>query len=245
MGDGLVDPHVLERIHRARSLTNLRMALHDIIPAFDLQHAAYCGVPPLDEADTQSWIVVVTYPDAWVRHYVAEDYFRVDPVVTTARHTFLPIDWSDLRADDPLSRKLFDEATEFGIGRHGMSFPIRGPGGDFALFNVTADVSDADWPVLKERRFAQWMALGHAIHRRLLEIAGRRMLGEVTRLSPREQEVLEATAHGLNADKVAAKIGLSERVVRGHLQTCRHKLNARNSTHAVARAVKLGLVAVA
>jgi DNA-binding CsgD family transcriptional regulator len=86
------------------------------------------------------------------------------------------------------------------------------------------------------------MTLGHYIHRRLLDIAGTKMSGGVARLSPRETETLQLTASGLTSDVVAERMGISERVVRAHLQTCRYKLNALNTTHAVARAVKLGVI---
>lgn len=233
-----------ERIEHSRSLNNLRMVLREVMTEFDIQHAAYCGVPPLEEMDTRSWIVLATYPDTWIRHYQDADYFRVDPVILAARSTFVPIDWRDLHSDDPRAVKLFEEAREFGIAGHGLSFPIRGPDGDFAVFNVTADVSEGAWLALKERRLADWMALGHAIHQRLLDIDAIAMRGGLRRLSPRERDILQLTAHGLTSDEVAAQFGISERVVRGYLQACRNKLNAQNSTHAVARAVKLGLVAV-
>ncbi|MCZ8108599.1 MAG: LuxR family transcriptional regulator [Burkholderiales bacterium] len=233
---------LLDRIDRAKSVTHLRMALVDFLPMLDIQHAAYCGVPPLVENDTREWIVLVTYPDAWVRHYTQEDYFRIDPVVQAAMRQFMPIDWHDLSQSDPVSSKIFSEAASFGIGRQGLAFPIRGPRGDFALFNVTSGCDDPAWEALKERRTGDWMTLGHYIHRRLLDIAGAKMSGGVARLSPRETETLQLTASGLTSDVVAERMGISERVVRAHLQTCRYKLNALNTTHAVARAVKLGVI---
>ncbi|MHB2167426.1 helix-turn-helix transcriptional regulator [Alsobacter sp. R-9] len=242
MFPGASTPELIERIDRAKSITNLRVALLDFLPRLDIQHAAYCGVPPLEESDTGEWIVLVTYPDSWVRHYTQHDYFREDPVIQTAMKQIMPIDWSDLSLANPTSRRIIEEAAEFGIGRQGLAFPIRGPSGDFALFNVTADCDDASWARLKEKRTGEWMTLGHYIHRRLLEIAGTKMTGGVAKLSPRERETLQLTASGLTSDEVAERMEISERVVRAHLQTCRYKLNALNTTHAVARAVKLGLI---
>lgn len=233
---------LLDRIDRAKSILHLRTALLDLLPSLDVHHAAYCGVPPLEEQDTRAWIVLVTYPDAWVRHYMQQDYFKHDPVVQTCMREFMPVDWSDLKREDALSRQIFSEAFDFGIGTQGLAFPIRGPHGDFALFTVNANVSDPDWADLKERRTADWMTLGHYVHRRLLEIAGKRMTGGVSKLSPREREALQLTARGLTSDEVADAMEISERVVRAHLQTCRYKLNALNTTHAVARAVKLGVI---
>ena len=233
---------LVERIDAAKSVRHLRVALLDFLPSLDIQHAAYCGVPPLGESDTREWIVLVTYPDSWVRHYTDEDYFRVDPVVQAAMSHFMPIDWRDLKEASPVGRRILSEAHDFGIGRQGVAFPIRGANGDFALFNVTADLDDVRWDHLKSRRMGDWQTLGHYLHRRLLEIAGHKMSGGLAKLSPREIETLELTAHGLSSEEVADQMGISERVVRAHLQTCRYKLNALNTTHAVARAVKLRMI---
>jgi DNA-binding CsgD family transcriptional regulator len=233
---------LLERIDSAKSVPQLKAALISFLPKLDIQHAAYCGVPPLGESDTQRWIVLVTYPDSWVRHYTSSDYFQVDPVVQTALREFIPIDWRDLNKNDNIGNKIIEEAREYGIGRQGIAFPIRGPSGDFALFNVTADVPDKDWDELKSRRMSDWMTLGMYLHRRLLDIASSKMSSGLAKLSPRETETLHLTAQGLNSDEVAESLGISERVVRAHLQTCRYKLNALNTTHAVARAVKLRLI---
>ena len=232
----------LDLIDRAKNVRQMRAALLDFLPILDIQHAAYCGVPPLEEEDTREWIVLVTYPDSWVRHYTESDYFRSDPVIHHAMQEFAPVDWSDMKNLNPAAQKILTEAAEYGIGGQGMVFPIRGPNGDFALFNVTSSLETPAWEVLKARRMADWMRLGHYIHRRLLEINGHKMFGGLARLSPRERETLRLTASGLNSDQVADEMGISERVVRAHLQTCRYKLNALNTTHAVARAVKLGLI---
>ena len=237
-------PPGFERIERAKSVNNLRVALRDIVHAFDVEHVAYCGVPPLTESDTQSWIVLATYPDAWLRHYTTADYFRIDPAVQATRSSISAIDWRDLDVREPAAVKLFSEAREFGVAGQAVSFPIRGPGGDSGFFTVSADVSDTAWDALKGQRLLDWMSLGHAIHRRLVEIDSAHMRGGLGRLSPRERDILELTAQGLTSDEVAKAFGISERVVRGYLQACRNKLNAQNSTHAVARAVKLGLVCV-
>lgn len=238
----VASPDPPERIARARSVHHLQLALVDFLPRFGLQHAAYCGVPPLGEGDTAEWIVLSSYPDAWVRHYTQRDYFRDDPVVAAAMSQFMPQDWSELGAVPPAGRRILDEALEFGIGPQGLTFPIRGPRGDFALFSVTSGCDPAAWAELRERRSGDWMTLGHTIHGRVLEIAGRKMTGGLARLSPRETEALQLTASGLTSDEVAARMAISERVVRAHLQTCRYKLSAANTTQAVARAVKLGLI---
>ncbi|WP_460450441.1 helix-turn-helix transcriptional regulator [Alsobacter sp. SYSU BS001988] len=240
-----VQSHVLlERIDAAKSVRQLKIALVDFLPYLHIKHAAYCGVPPLEENDTGNWIVLVTYPDSWVRHYTNEDYFRTDPVIQTTMKEILPVDWRDLRHAHPQSQKIMEEAQGYGIGHQGVAFPIRGPYGDFALFNVTSDLDDEAWRDLKSGWISHWQELGYYLHRRLFEISGSKIYGGLAKLSPRETEALELTSRGLSSDAVAEEMKISERVVRAHLATCRLKLNALNTTHAVARAVRLHLISI-
>ena len=53
------------------------------------------------------------------------------------------------------------------------------------------------------------------------------------KLSPREAEVLQLTATGLNEAEVAKKLSISAHTVRKHIENAKQKLDARNKSHAV------------
>lgn len=55
-----------------------------------------------------------------------------------------------------------------------------------------------------------------------------------TKLSPREQEVLEQVAKGLTNTEIAARLNVSENTVRFHLKNIFDKLNVTNRTEAAA-----------
>lgn len=61
-------------------------------------------------------------------------------------------------------------------------------------------------------------------------------------LSRRQIEVLNSAARGMNNREIAAEVGLSAQTVRHHLMATRYKLNARNTTHAVAIALSDHLI---
>jgi DNA-binding CsgD family transcriptional regulator len=62
-------------------------------------------------------------------------------------------------------------------------------------------------------------------------------------LTRRELQVLRLIANGLRTAGVARNLGLSEETVKSHLVNLRHKLGARNRSHAFAVAYRLGLIA--
>ena len=65
---------------------------------------------------------------------------------------------------------------------------------------------------------------------------------EVETLTPREIEVLELVAEGLQNKAIAARLGISDQTVKFHLTSISGKLGAANRTDAVRRAVRRGLI---
>ncbi|MDT8446729.1 MAG: LuxR C-terminal-related transcriptional regulator [bacterium] len=63
-------------------------------------------------------------------------------------------------------------------------------------------------------------------------------------LTPRQKEVLNLSQRGLSIKQVAEVTQYSERSVHNHLSAIYERLDVFNKTHAVARAVSLGLIPV-
>jgi DNA-binding NarL/FixJ family response regulator len=61
-------------------------------------------------------------------------------------------------------------------------------------------------------------------------------------ISPREEEVLQLVADGLSLPEVASKLFISVKTVKNHLASIYHKLDARDRTLAVLRAVRMGII---
>ena len=61
-------------------------------------------------------------------------------------------------------------------------------------------------------------------------------------LTAREQDMLAGLLAGKSNKEIARKHGLSEVTVKHHLKSLRGKLGAKNRTHAVCRAIELGIV---
>jgi DNA-binding NarL/FixJ family response regulator len=64
-------------------------------------------------------------------------------------------------------------------------------------------------------------------------------------LTPREREVLQLLAQGLQNKEIAAELVISERTAKFHVSAILSKLHAGNRTEAVAIAVQRGLVILA
>ncbi|WP_289992506.1 helix-turn-helix transcriptional regulator [Aquibium sp. ELW1220] len=86
------------------------------------------------------------------------------------------------------------------------------------------------------------------LHLRTLTLFGTvaRMLlsqtGEVPAMSKRELQCLRLTAQGKTSDEIAAALGLSIHTANQYLTATTQKLDAVNRMHAVAKALRLGLI---
>ncbi len=61
-------------------------------------------------------------------------------------------------------------------------------------------------------------------------------------VSKREEEVLQLIADGCSSAEVAERLFISQKTVKNHLASIYHKLDARDRTQAVLRAVRMGIV---
>ncbi|MGG3161927.1 LuxR C-terminal-related transcriptional regulator [Geobacillus stearothermophilus] len=66
--------------------------------------------------------------------------------------------------------------------------------------------------------------------------------GMAESLSPREIEILKLLADGASTLEAACQLYLSEFTVRDYISSALRKLNAKNRTEAVAKALRLGLI---
>ena len=62
------------------------------------------------------------------------------------------------------------------------------------------------------------------------------------RLTPTERKVMELAAEGLLVKQIAARLGLSPLTVKNHLARVRRRLGATDKAHAVATALRAGLL---
>ncbi|MDE1178233.1 MAG: response regulator transcription factor [Edaphobacter sp.] len=76
------------------------------------------------------------------------------------------------------------------------------------------------------------------IAQRLFEAIGRE------ELSPRELEVLSLVAQGCANKDVAQRLFISDKTVRNHVTSCLLKLQAKDRTEAVTRAIERGLIRI-
>jgi DNA-binding CsgD family transcriptional regulator len=180
-------------------------------------------------------------PQAWMEHYGALGFFRVDPSI---RHCLVAVTPMLTGIDAPSrldgsARRLWEDAQSAGFGG-GIITPLRLPGSALGGFSLVTGMAGQEF-LAWHKSHGRWATLAaHAIDQRfltLVEPQSRR-----PQLSPRERECLAWLAIGLRHDRIAEKLGITRPTVELHLANARRKLNARTREQALARAVAFGLL---
>lgn len=217
-----------------------------ITKVYGFKHVAYLGVNLPNKLTSNGPFAIATYSTDWIEHYTSRNFVSFDPVIHKSFKTILPSDWNEFDQREKRVRDLFAEARLFGVGRQGLSLPVRGPRAELALFTVTSDESALGWSALKSKHMGELQILAQHLH---LEVTNNRnapVAGEYNtlRLSRREIDVLTWAAAGKTVADTALILSLSAHTVRTYLEMARARLNALNTTHAVARALALELIHV-
>jgi len=193
--------------------------------------------------------VISTYPKPWAEHYFSEGYLDDDPVVTGVLNRRLPFRWSLVTQPEdlnPRQRRMMAEAWDVGL-RNGVTIPLSGHGVGVAAASIIAPGDGGD----PEAFFDQHQHLLHLMaiyfhHRAGSALLQSSMIAPSSRrrsvLTEREREVLEWIARGKSAWEIASILGISEKSVEFHVEGAKRKLQVFNRTHAVAKALMMGLI---
>jgi DNA-binding CsgD family transcriptional regulator len=187
--------------------------------------------------------LAVTYSDAWVEHYTSEGYGQIDPVHTFGARSVLPLDWARLPREHKKVRRMFGEARECGVGRQGLTVPVRGPAnGVWALFSVTSHDDDFEWSSRRFELTRDLVHVAHYVHQRAFQLHDADVSVDLDAITKREIEALEWSAEGKTISDIAILMRISPETVKAHLDSARFKLQAINRVHAVTKAIRAGLI---
>jgi len=231
--------HILEALDATRTLDGLQQIIGQVRHGFGVDHAMYHWV---DSAGDHYYFG--TYPQAWVERYQEKAYVRVDPVVAGCYQRFHPVDWKRLDWSPKPAREFLKDALAHGVGNQGYSIPVRGPNGQFAVFTVSHNCDDAAWEKLTGKYSRDMILMAHYFNRKALEFEPSRSPDQAQPLSPREIDALTLLAIGYSRAQVAQTLSISEHTLRVYIESARFKLTAINTTHAIARAISLGLIMI-
>ncbi|WP_371060396.1 autoinducer binding domain-containing protein [Rhodosalinus sp. 5P4] len=228
---------ILKRLETAAGTDELQTAIEALGERLGVGQVGYRWVGPEGERYRLG-----TYCPAWLKRYAEMGYLRIDPVVRGCLDHVHPVDWKRLDWRGKTARAFLEDALRHGVGQQGVSVPLRGPNGQFALLTVNHDCDDVDWRAFSEAHRRDLILLGHMVNQKALELDASRAPVRACALSPREVDAMTLLAAGYSRAQVAETLAISEHTLRVYIESARFKLGAINTTHAVARAMSRGLI---
>ncbi len=218
----------------------LAVILKAIAAEVGLSHISYVRISSDKSLDTSVLTAVATFSSEWQFRYFVKQYITVDPIISHGRTAILPFDWDTLSRDDPAILNFFTDAIRHGVGRNGLSIPVRNRKNAYSVVSFMSDLPRREWESFKQFNMASLQQLSALID----SAAGinSKAPPAPVQLSRREEQCLIWAARGKTHQEVAEILSLSAGSVKSHLDTARHKLHCINLTHAVGVAVATGVI---
>ncbi len=210
---------------------------------FEMNTYAIGACPPPDDPYPGAF-TVSNWPTEWTEMYIAGQMGPHDPVQRAVQLNSVPMSLSEIRAGYagfvPSAEEvtLLDAAARIGRS-NGLAIPIYGAQGYRGIGCVCGPGPDPDPRARVVLQFLVWHA-----HDRMRALHATEGDVALPRLSLREREVLTAARRGQSDDEIAQAAAISVRTVRFHFENARRKLEARNRTEAIVKAVQLQLLGV-
>lgn len=179
-----------------------------------------------------------SYPQVSPRTtFIAEN--GADSLAKHTRVSTAPCWWADgsmSRSEcEFLRHPLTERTAELLPGVPGIAFPVFADRGRCGLVIFYGQALSLNPEQLVDAH-ARCFSLFHAVA--ALSTTPERQ----TNMTPRETECLKLTAEGYTSDQIAAALNLSPHTANQYLTNCTQKLNAVNRAHAVAKAIRAGLI---
>lgn len=237
-----------QRLEKADDFSSALDTLLEIASELGYTQVLYAYLPVSPRLPTGEWMPlklnVRNFPEGWEPGW--QKFMTVDPYYRACFHGTLPIDWADVQGDGclaPAQKAACGYLADFGLSR-GMTFPVHLPFGRFAVVSAIVDKSCANWPHIRDSTSETMFRLTHCFHNLVHERGFEDQVAMVlpALLTPREAECLFWASAGKTSSETAVILDRSIETIRLHIKNAIVKLDASNRSHAVAKAVHLGLL---
>ncbi|MEM9705100.1 MAG: LuxR family transcriptional regulator [Pseudomonadota bacterium] len=223
-----------------RALTN---ACIEFFTGEGVEMMSYHHLPPPGANDYNAQITIAThgFPGAWVREYINNRYYKIDPIPRAAVLATRPFWWAEayrFKGVPAQGRDFLDKLKDAKLGE-GLAVPVFGPSGrngycGIGFGQVKPRLTESDLSAL------QWSCqLGHMRYCELL----REEAPDGMSLSRRETEILKWVARGKSNSVIAEIVGISVHTVDTHLRRIYMKLQVTDRVTAALRGLAIGAVA--
>ena len=242
MGSGQVGGQsLLAHIRESEDEIVLGDRFQEILEYLGFSHYFYTL---LHEDGQRLYMIKSTYPEE-VRHFWSRTEIRNnDPLLPHLARSVTPIRRSDIKDDGEWAAEVFGAIRRAKAGREAWHFPVHDSTDLIGLFTITTNDDIANR--LGDDHFAETELIlpalcvqAHETWRRLTATPPEALKPE---LKDKEIKILDWLSLGKSTEDIAEIMDLSERTVNYHVTQIKDKLMVGTRAHAVAMAIRLGVI---
>jgi LuxR family transcriptional regulator, activator of conjugal transfer of Ti plasmids len=227
---------LLDMIDTAANARSISQAMNAFAKANGFSHHAFLDLQGAGAS------YLGNFPEEWERLYLAQNFCRLDPVVTRARRGSGAFFWS-ARDWQKIPRSNIQSfaanAIEHGVS-YGLTISARA-GFDRQLLLTFASAFD-NFLHPRQHDLSDAVPTLMGLYHRLERLSGTSANAQEARLSSRELLCLTWAAKGKTAAETGMMTGLSMRTVQHYLDSARQKLHAATVAHLVAISKDIDLI---
>lgn len=203
--------------------------------------STFAGVIPMPgtpRARQAAHVLIDSTPPGWTEHYFKSGHLERDPTIRRLTSDTAPFLWSEIEPlyrRDPAAARVMDEARGFRL-QAGFTVPLVTLDGRVAGFSFGAERLDLS----PELRGMLHLVAAYAFGRSVVLSEG--PARSPVALTPREREALQWAAAGKSEWEIGELMSISEHGAEKHLRSVHRKLGTGSRAHAVAEALRRGLI---
>lgn len=225
----------IERFKQAESITALTGSILDAVATFGYRNFSIIAGPQMARTEFEQRIMLMHWPDDWLRQYVHENFQDHDPVVQHARSQTQPFYWTQTPYESDQSKRarvMACAANDYNMP-HGLCVPIYGMHGYEGSVNFGGPEIDDSKSARSAMELMAMFAVNSLARLRVVDT-------EAAVLSTREKEVLTWAAVGKTAWDTGRILQISTDTVNKHIASAMRKLDSFSKTQAVAESLRRG-----
>ncbi len=234
---------LIDRLARADRRSVLNSFLDEFQRATGLADVAYVAFNLPTDVGGRPLLSAACGP-SWRKLHIQSRRVDLEPLLRAGLGGIVPVSWGVLDRDDPVVRKLLGESLEFNLGADGVSIPLRGRDGEYALFSVCVQ-DPGSCGNSRHGLMRRLMVTSANFHGMVRRGASSALGSHGDRLTDRELACLRLKALRKTDDEIGSAIGVSARAARFWLETARARLGGATVDKAVETAVRRGAILLA
>lgn len=228
-----------DRISECKTNYDILRLVRELVQAHRFGHFLIARLPEPGESKITAISIVSNWPSEMVAAFDENGLLAKSPEIHASRKSTRPYIWrageSDSQSPVLSDNDYVDLFARFGI-KMSVTIPVQQASGQRGIVSLSGNRETPSEAELMEISY-----YANLVYAQIAEI-GDTGSGLENLLSARERECLQWTSSGKTSQEIATILKLSEHTVNHYLSAACHKLGATNRAHAVAKAIRAGLL---